>query len=69
MLGRYLCLMPPLPDTTTDMWLAVRVSLSCQLTLVMTAVGHGADGVMLVMLLWRDVSRVRGACCAALFQG
>ena len=34
------CLVPPLPDTTTNMWLAVIISLSCPLTPVMNAVGH-----------------------------
>ena len=37
------------------MWLAVPISLSYQLTPVMNVVSHGADGVLLVMLLWRDV--------------
>ena len=34
------CLVPPLPDTTTDMRLAITISLSCQLTPVMNVVGH-----------------------------
>ena len=56
MLGLYMCLMPPLPDTTTDMWLAIPISLSNQFTPVMNVVGHGPDGVvLLVMPLWRDV--------------
>ena len=36
------CLVPPLPNTTTAMWLAVVVSRRCQLTPVMTVVGHMA---------------------------
>ena len=69
MLGRYLCLMSPLPDTTTDMWLAVPISLSCQLTPVINVVGRGADGVvLLVMLRWRDLLRVRGASVAPRFN-
>ena len=40
------CLMPPLPDTTIDMWLAVIISLSCQLTPVMKVVGH------MVLTVW-----------------
>ena len=34
------CLVPPLPDTTTDTWLAVIISLSCEFTPVMIMVGH-----------------------------
>ena len=60
--------MPPLRDTTADMWLTAPISLSCQLTTVMNVVGHGADGVvLLVMLLWRDVLRVGGASAAPRF--
>ena len=33
-------LVPPLPNTFTDMWLAVIISLSCELTPVMNVVGH-----------------------------
>ena len=39
-------LVPPLPDTTTDMWLAVIISLSCLLTPVMNVVGH------MVLTVW-----------------
>ena len=39
-------LVPPLPDTTMDMWLAVIISLSCQLTPVMNVVGH------MVLTVW-----------------
>ena len=67
MVGYYLCLMPPLPNTTTELWLAVPISLSCQLTPVMNAVGHGADGVVLVMLLWHDALRVRDTYFAPRF--
>ena len=52
------------------MWLAVPISLSCQLPQVMNVVSHSADGVvlvMLLMLLWRDVLRVRGAYVAPRF--
>ena len=40
------CLVPPLPDTTTVMWLAVIISPSCQLTPVMNMVGH------MVLTVW-----------------
>ena len=52
--------MPPLPDTTTDLWLDVAISRNCHLTPVMNVVGFAADGVVSVMLLWRGVLRVRG---------
>ena len=51
-------------DTTANMWLAVLISLSCPLTLVMKVVGHGADGVVVVMLQRRDLLRVCGASVA-----
>lgn len=54
-------------DTTANMWLAVLISLSCPLTLVMKVVGHGADGVVLVMLLWHDALRVRDTYFAPRF--
>ena len=50
------------------MWLAVPISLSCQLTPVMNMVDHGADDAVLVMLLWRDMLRVRGASVAPRFD-
>ena len=37
------------------------------MTPVMNVVGHGADGV--VLLLWRDVFRVHGAYVAPRFTG
>ena len=43
------------------------MSLSCQLTTVMNVVGHGNDGVVLVILLWGDVLRMRGASVASRF--
>ena len=42
------CLVPPLPDTTTDIWLAVIMSLSCRLTPVMNVVSH----VVLTVWCW-----------------
>ena len=50
------------------MWLAVSVSLSCQLTPAMNLVGHIADSVVLIMLPSRDVLRVRGAFVVPRFQ-
>ena len=64
------CLVPPLPDTTTDMWLAVIISLSCQLTSVTNVVGH----VVLTVWCWEwccsvmYVLRVRGASVAPKFH-
>ena len=40
------CLVPLLPDTTADMWLAVIISPSCQLTPVISVIGH------MVLTVW-----------------
>ena len=68
MLGA-ICLVPPLLDTSTDMWLAVIISPSCQLTSVMNVVGHM---VLTVWCWWwccsvMYVLRVRGASVAPIF--
>ena len=49
--GCNLCLMPPSRDTTTDVRVAIAIPPSCPLTPVMNVLHHGADGVVLVMLL------------------
>ena len=34
------CIVPPVPGRTTDMWLALIISLTCHLNPVMNVVGH-----------------------------